>query len=105
MAGAIPAPPPPRAQVPGYILYGVLPHEMKIFDAFEDEEYVKTAGAVRNDSTERDERVLYYVWHPSLEDKLDRQDWDPDFFRAQHLRAYEQMCKQFAKDLRPWKQW
>lgn len=78
------------------MLYGLNAHEMKVFDWFEDEEYVKTAGNVLLVDKDEELNVLYYVWHPSLHDKLDFKAWDLEHFRQHHLVQFEQMCIQFA---------
>lgn len=87
------------------ILYGLYAHEVKVLDAFEDEEYVKTEGSVLNKETGRPETVLYYVWHPSLESKLERRLWDPEAFREHHLREFTKMCVTLAADLGHWNKW
>ncbi len=73
------------AEVQGLLLSGLSPKEHTILDAYEDEDYVKTAVSVLQD----DQRVeaSVYVWRAGKRGQL-RGVWDLEQFRVQHLDAY-----------------
>lgn len=76
---------------------------MKMFDAFEGEEYVKTAGSIKLQESGSPHAALYYVWQPSLRDCLDLRPWDPQEFVDKHLAEYERMCIKFGAEPYQWK--
>ncbi|MCR9054327.1 MAG: gamma-glutamylcyclotransferase family protein [Phaeodactylibacter xiamenensis] len=77
----------PRAasEVRGLLLYGLSPKEHTVLDAYEGEDYVKTAVSVLQD----DQRVeaSVYIWRADKRGQL-RGVWDPEQFMRQHLGAY-----------------
>ena len=76
---------------------------MKMFDAFEGEEYVKTAGSIELQESGSSHAALYYVWQPSLRHCLDLRPWDPQEFVDKHLVEYERMCIKFGAEPYQWK--
>jgi gamma-glutamylcyclotransferase (GGCT)/AIG2-like uncharacterized protein YtfP len=77
--------PQPGAEVHGLLLHGLSPAEQAVLDAYEDDDYIKTAVTVVQKGEMTDANV--YVWHTGKKGQL-RGTWDAEQFRAQNLQTY-----------------
>lgn len=77
--------PQPASEVQGLLLHGLSPAEHAVLDAYEEEDYMKTAVSVLQDDQRIEASV--YVWRADKRGQL-RGTWSPEAFRAEHLEAY-----------------
>ncbi len=77
--------PQPASEVQGLLLHGLSPAEHAVLDAYEDEDYIKTAVPVLRDDQWVEASV--YVWRADKRGQL-RGVWDPEQFMRQHLGTY-----------------
>ena len=108
--------PSPSHSITGLLLTGLAPPELAVFDAFEGEEYVKTAVGVHllqgegegeggdGDGSGGDGPPLtpteIYLWAPALAGELAEGDWDYAAFRAAELDRYTRNAAAFGVEAR-----
>lgn len=77
--------PQPGGEVHGLLLHGLSPTEHAVLDAYEDDDYVKTAVTVAQNGEMAE--VSVYVWRADKKGQL-RGTWNPEQFKAENLEAY-----------------
>lgn len=80
-----------HAAVHGLMFLDLTPEENRILDAYEGEEYVRTAVRLRVEGA--DVVANCYVWQHHLAERLAPVDWDLNEFTNQRLASYLQAIR------------
>lgn len=75
----------PASRISGKLITNLTDAELAMFDAYEEDFYVRTPVTVESDAGAK-ETFVYVDSRPALSFAL--RDWDPEEFRTKHLTAF-----------------
>lgn len=86
----------PNAEIAGTLWCDLDNDSLKILDTFEDKEYERTMLEVETHSGTMN--ALAYTINVKQAQLLDNSEWDPNYFKTNHLKEYINMCCRFREE-------